>query len=331
MLFTKCVKETITLPSNIDMLDERTIHIALGVDATYMPYAGTAIISVLYNNRNNSICFHVFRDNFTENDNIMFNKILEVYSNVAVKIYIVNKEILNGLPEGYYWNHSIYYRAFAPLVLNGIASRVLYLDADTLCRKDLLELWNLDISEHIAAVVEDGLNRRERQKWFSHYSIVKSTSTPVYFNSGVLLINVEKYIKENIFEKFIELLNRYGQSFRYYDQDALNILLNNKVLYIDYRYNCQLYAIHNSESAVIIHYCGFDKPWNIDFDLPSFKEWIWYFKLSPWNDIAILKMRPKAPYMYRLEAVNYFYSNRYKKCFMSLIRGFCLKYLKLRF
>lgn len=331
MCFDSCFKKVVELPSKINILDNRVIHIAFGVNNKYVPYAGTAVFSILENNKKNLVCFHIIRDEFSNGEKLFFEKLLDTYPNSAFKIYIINQDILKGLPKNSYWNHSIYYRALAPLGVKDVASKVLYLDADILCRKDLTDLWNVDVTKNIAAVVEDGLKRSERKRWFSNYGIEKDVNSPVYFNSGVMLINVEKYLSENIFLDFIELLNEIGKEFRYFDQDAFNILLNKEVLYLDFRYNCQPNNMRYSDSAIIVHWCGIDKPWNSTSELGCFGEWLSYYRRSPWGKYPLPTMKPKTSYIYKYEAAYYFDKGNYVNCFMSLVRGFCLKYTRIRF
>ena len=58
-----------------------------------------------------------------------------------------------------------------------------------------------------------------------------------YFNSGVILIDVNKWNEANITECCIQLLSK--KRWKYLDQDILNIVLNKKVVLLEERYNFQ--------------------------------------------------------------------------------------------
>lgn len=69
---------------------------------------------------------------------------------------------------------------------------------------------------------------------------VKSISQG-YLNAGFLLINLKRWEEEDISAQAIQLLknNRLKNKFPFLDQDVLNILLTNKVIYLNKKYNTQ--------------------------------------------------------------------------------------------
>lgn len=82
-------------------------------------------------------------------------------------------------------------RLFADRVQE-IPDKVLYLDADVVCRKDCSEFYNQDISEYEVVGVLDYYG-----KWVVKNNLFKRD----YINSGVLLLNIEKIRKSGLFEK----------------------------------------------------------------------------------------------------------------------------------
>lgn len=93
-----------------------------------------------------------------------------------------------------------------------IPNRVLYLDADVLCRNDFKDFYNTDMSDAEIAGVPDRYG-----KWFFG-NILKHR----YLNSGVLLMNMELIRKNGLFEK-CRLMCRDKKMFMP-DQTALNKL-----------------------------------------------------------------------------------------------------------
>jgi len=102
-------------------------------------------------------------------------------------------------------------RLFADLVPQ-IPNRILYLDADVLCRKDLKDLNAICIEDFEIAGVPDRYG-----KWFFG-NILKHD----YLNSGVLLMNMKRIRKSGLFEK-CRLMCRDQKMFLP-DQTALNKL-----------------------------------------------------------------------------------------------------------
>lgn len=81
-------------------------------------------------------------------------------------------------------------RLFADVVAD-IPDRILYLDADVLCRANFLDFYNTDIGNAEIAGVPDRYG-----KWFFG-NIFKHD----YLNSGVLLLNMANIRKSGLFEK----------------------------------------------------------------------------------------------------------------------------------
>lgn len=80
----------------------------------------------------------------------------------------------------------------------------------------------IDIFDYYIAAVEDlGMTRED---------VMALGISGKYFNSGVMFITFEKRVNENIFEKFMVLIN--DRIFKYPDQDALNILLVAALIHI---------------------------------------------------------------------------------------------------
>lgn len=116
-------------------------------------------------------------------------------------------------------NKKSYYTPYATLrlylnELDGLPDKLLYLDIDTMCRSDVSELYDTDVSCCEFAGVPDRLG-----KFFVNRH---------YCNSGVLLLNMKR-IREN---KLFERVRDYVASHRMFtpDQSALNKLAGSKLL-----------------------------------------------------------------------------------------------------
>lgn len=102
-------------------------------------------------------------------------------------------------------------RLFADLIPE-IPNKVLYLDADVLCNADFEDMYWLDIGNIDIAGVPDRYG-----KWFFG-NILKHN----YFNSGVLLMNMENIRKNELFEKCRKMCR--DKKMFMPDQSALNKL-----------------------------------------------------------------------------------------------------------
>lgn len=117
-------------------------------------------------------------------------------------------------------------RLFADEV-EDIPSKILYLDNDVLCRGDISEMYNTDITDFELAGVPDYYGR-----WFFSRKPFKFD----YLNSGVLLLNMDKIRSTGLFKKSRELCCE-KQMFMP-DQSALNKLCAEKKI-LPRKYNEQ--------------------------------------------------------------------------------------------
>ncbi|PJG85670.1 glycosyltransferase family 8 protein [Conservatibacter flavescens] len=236
-------------------------HIAFGADNNYLTYLRVLLFSILKNNSNINIHFHIFTEDMPY-DEIIFLQQLK-YSNFNTTFYKINTEYFSHFKINKniaHINQATYYRAVMPLVLQ---EQFLYLDIDTLCTGSLEPLLEIQLNTNLLAASPDLANLNYIQSLYP-FGFPKWA---IYFNAGVLLINVKKWNKNQLTEKFIQLINQ--QNFTYMDQDILNILANGDVYFISNKFNWtdwlgdkQNKFLFMTNNVSIIHYTGEIKPWH---------------------------------------------------------------------
>ena len=82
-------------------------------------------------------------------------------------------------------------------VIPGLPSKILYLDTDIVCYKDIKELYDVDMSDYEVAMALDYLGRT----WIG----------PDYKNSGVVLINLDNVKKSGCFTNARKLCKISGK------------------------------------------------------------------------------------------------------------------------
>ena len=140
--------------------------------------------------------------------------------------------------------------------------RVLYLDYDVVCRADISEFYDTDLTGVEAAGVLDIYGR-----WFYHY---RGFFKQDYMNSGVMLFNIPECKKSKMFEKSIKLcMNR---KMMLADQSALNKSISRRKL-MPRKYNEQderprrdtvLHHFSNNFKFLPIFHVQKVKPFEID-------------------------------------------------------------------
>ena len=203
--------------------------------------------------------------------------------------------------------YPMYYRLFLSELLDESIEKVLYLDTDTLVFRDLEDLFNTDMKNYGMGVVIDACADFNREK-------LNQKAVKLYFNSGVLLMNLKKFRSENIIQKFRDYItNNMDKSF-FGDQDVLNTVMADDIFELDPSYNVMLqscYFVFTPENEIfdnikepkIVHFVG-AKPWNGNCCLNPYKaDWFKYMQKSPYfyNSLWKLKFRETADNIFSIK------------------------------
>jgi len=160
------------------------------------------------------------------------------------------------------------------------ADRILYLDCDTLVRRPLGTLFDLDMDGRVIAACADYLllglsaGNGPQSKFARHVTSLVSDPS-AYFNTGVLLIDCAKWRAGGYSARLKSLLLSPPAKFLFADQDALNSLFQTAYKSLDPRWNAFAYrpkSIKDEEAAAIAALCQAD-PWITHF-AGGTKPWI---------------------------------------------------------
>lgn len=162
-------------------------------------------------------------------------------------------------------------------------SRVIYLDLDVVILSSLRPLWETHLCGKALGCVADPFGRKLHEWWKvlerdARQSGHELSAQHTYFNSGVMLIDLDHWRRERTGERALLLLRQNRGLFRLFDQDVLNLLLQGQVLYLEPGWNLiepivnlwswdySLYSGLSPERSVlqpaIRHFAGSHKPWS---------------------------------------------------------------------
>jgi lipopolysaccharide biosynthesis glycosyltransferase len=164
-----------------------------------------------------------------------------------------------------YYSESIYYRIFIPQLFPNLEKAV-YLDSDIVLLDDVAKLYNTDLGDNILGVVTDEsvICVPVFCDYVKRHIGVKDPAE--YFNSGVLVMNLDAFRQAKIRKKFVHLLLKYNFNTVAPDQDYLNFLCRGRLTYLDQGWN--KHAIPGREIPLeqvhILHFNMFNKPWHYD-------------------------------------------------------------------
>ena len=188
-----------------------------------------------------------------------------------------------------------YYRLLASEILPREIDRILYLDADIIVDGSLDEFYNIDFNGNAAAVCADTIaNFREDIR-----TRIGLSKEGTYFNAGVILLNMNAWKETVTLEKVAEILQS-GKHFPFHDQDILNILLDNRLTYVNaFIYNFEVVLARDyfeyyknivlplKQKAIIYHFAGDQKakPWNRGYNCADFNKYYWKYAGALVNQI----------------------------------------------
>jgi lipopolysaccharide biosynthesis glycosyltransferase len=284
----KFIKNTLIFNKKVNTTN--IFHIAYCFDDNYAMPAGLSLMSVIENNPQMNITFHLFVNGLSE-ANISKFKGLAKDLNCEIICYIINNNFsINSDTLVLGISVATCLRFIVPEIVGTITEKVLYLDCDTLCVGKLDELFHKNINAYIAAVVPDIDNMQKTQGKFYNIEYGK------YFNAGVIYFNTTLWNKNQLTKKTFDLINN-GEVYTFADQDVLNIVMKNKTLMLPTDYN-RLTALSvggNEDTLVeehtrIIHYITKNKPWHQPY---RSKLYDLYLEKSPWRNASLILYNDK--------------------------------------
>ena len=159
---------------------------------------------------------------------------------VNIKWIEPDKSMFSDLHVPEWLSHAAYYRLILPKIAYKEHKRLIYLDVDMVVQSDVTELWSTNLGENIIGAVqsyeEPQIGMRDKSSVEYYQEIGYCKDTPM-FNSGLLLIDLKKWISNDTSAKAVEACRDAGNRVKLADQDGLNIVLHNKWKKLDRRWN----------------------------------------------------------------------------------------------
>jgi lipopolysaccharide biosynthesis glycosyltransferase len=253
------------------------IHIALTFDDKYWAPAYTTMRSIcMVSTRARDIVFHLMHVGLSDRHKVdlaavtaEFGARLVYYDLDALGIL---KQRIAALPRvGMHINTPIVYtRLFLTDIVPKDVERLIFIDSDMMVRAPIEQIYDLDLEGYPIAAASDpyrtGFQTGRDLKPKRYYS-----TTDLFFNAGLLVIDTRKMAEIDTVGTILTLLTPDEVAGLYYDQDILNIVFRNNWLVLDKLWNLQNpLPAHEVLDPFVVHYTGIHKPWLL-FKKPAFK------------------------------------------------------------
>ena len=253
--------------------------IVLAGDRNYTTQLETTIKSILYHNRDVKI--------YILNQDIMPDwfrkprKIARMLGSEIIDVKLPEQTVFQDWERQDHISSIAYARFFIPEYVP--EEKVLYLDSDLIVNTSLEKLFGIDLENRLLAAVKD--------------------TDGITFNTGVLLINNEKWRQEKLKERLIEqsvVTIKEVEEGRFEnfngDQTILNQVCSSQWLELNRIYNLQvghdIVALYNNwqghlafnDKPVVIHFTTFRKPWTT-LIANRYRDLWWEFHDLEWTKI----------------------------------------------
>lgn len=283
------------------------MDVLICLDHRFVMPCGVMLRSLFDNNPDSEITCHAFIDeSITQEDK---KDLISIAGSSKLKYYLIDDVFLGKIPKPLNSNYSKmnYARLFTSSILPNSINKILYLDCDTIVCKSLSSLWNISITDFAVGAVVDVIQGDDV------YDRMHIDKNKYYFNSGVLLINLEYWRLHNIENQFTSYISNVTDSkqLKFVDQDVLNYILQDSWYRLPAKFNTltAFFRLKNSRSYLygsfkneideattdpfILHFAGRIRPWYRNCIHPMKEEFEKYYMRTQWAGIPFKRKKEK--------------------------------------
>lgn len=196
-----------------------------------------------------------------------------------------------------YMTSSIYDKILLYEELPSELEKVVFFDADIVLLKDPAELFDMEVESYVVAAVHDQVYD---MKFSQKAKEVMGVGKDNYFNSGVMLVNLQKWRELNISERALQFCIDNWDLTPYHDQDGLNFAVKGQWLEISHLWNPRVENVIRNDNGAeqlltreqvyernlsyLVHFSGPQKPWFYMGFHPKKRIYLKYLRMSEFRD-----------------------------------------------
>ena len=267
------------------------VHIALAADNGYAKHMGIVALSLLANAEKPEVLHFHFLDAGIEPQNREKLRMLIEQHGACYDFIQPDSRQYSDINTKRYGVAALFRLSIGNLLPSTI-NRVIYLDCDILAFDDITALCNMELGQNIiGAVTNLGHQPSERL----------NIPDGEYFNSGVLLVDLQRWRNQCIGDQVLSYLTQHNKELVFPDQDSLNHVLKGCWQHLPLRWNLQpaTYSMYGKgvaqhsltrdsyheaiQNPGLVHFLGNSKPWDFMTFHPLKNNYWAYIARSPWN------------------------------------------------
>ena len=178
------------------------------------------------------------------------------------------------------------------------ASKAIWLDCDLVVTQDVARLWDTDMGDrHLLAVQDMIVPYLSSPMGVARHAELGLSGERKYFNAGVMVMNLARWRQDDVAAQAMSYLERYREDVFFLEQEALNVVLADRWVELDPRWNQNAGVAGRSfyrpthldpatyERVVndpwIVHFTGSLKPWGV-CDARSRALYLRHLDATPW-------------------------------------------------
>jgi lipopolysaccharide biosynthesis glycosyltransferase len=213
--------------------DRARLHLACAARSDYLPHGAAMLHSVLGQTPAHELSIHFLHGADLPPD--AAPSLTEMVERLGgtIEFLEVSEAMVAGLrTRGDFLPASHWYRVFLPQLLPAL-DKLLYLDVDIIAVDSIVPLWETELGDHYLAAVTNV---------FQHDHLDRPAQLGLadprdYFNSGVLLMNLDLMRRDDCTRKLIDYAQSHHELLAWPEQDALNVVLGQRRLALHPRWN----------------------------------------------------------------------------------------------
>ncbi len=262
------------------------VVIALASNERYFPGLYCAVASALGHMATGSaVDLRVLDGGISQSSRNTLSRLAKRFGeSVRLEFVPVDDSVFRGATLRPGKSHMAYCRILLPRVLE--VSRLIYLDCDVLVFRDLSQLFDHPLSSgKILAAVRDSETLSLGDDSQIVTDAMKLPAQSAYFNSGVMLMNLDELRKQNFLKRSLEFLESWSGRYRFHDQSAINFLLHGRIDALPQYWNrasWQFDEQDDNDLGCVLHYTR-SAPWLRETPGPAqalFEQFAWHTGLS---------------------------------------------------
>ena len=308
------IENTDIIPHVSPAFKEKNIPVVFSCDDKYAPYLAVCLQSVIsHTSTEHNYDINILVEKLSpqiQDDIRLMQK-----ENVSIRFWTISSLLFQLDRKLFYlkahFSLSVYYRFFIPRLFCNY-KKVLYLDCDMVVLEDVAKLYQTELGQACIGAAQDvGVYSYLYMDWFNKTgwmayakNILQLKNPWSYFQSGVLLMDIQKLLNINIEQKCLEVLAHIEP--RCVDQCILNRVLQGRVKQLPLSWNVEwhlpffskveqelpaaLYTAWKNacEEPYILHYSSQIKPWQY-IENPLAYYWWKYARQTPFYEQFLIR------------------------------------------